>query len=237
MIKSILFLLMIIPVVAGAQKESFLKEFNQVNDWFFRQNKIILDQKYYYYDKSDKSPVLDSALCRIVRDGTSLHYLFNTVELFSDSGYIIRLNHESRNIIVNKTPRTDTTTIKMLLSEGLSNFTGFTKTIHANNQSCWELTGGIAGVSSAILTMDVMNHQIEDLIMVLDENNPLVNVYGKPNPDGLRKIIIKIVYHYSSDVDQADLVHLSDFVKIENELISAAPKYDYYNINIINQAP
>jgi len=235
--KCILLVLIVFPVVAGAQKESFLREFNEVNDWFFRQNGIILDQKYYYFNQSDTSPAIDSALCHIVREGTSIHYIFDRVELFSDSGYTVRLNHQSRDIVVTKTPRTDSTTIKMLFNEGFSNFAGFKRILMANNLICWEMTGGVAGVSSAVITMDLMNHRITELVTTLDENHPLVNVYGKPDKTGARKIIIKIEYHYYPVVDQVDIFRLSDFIQVNDTLISAASKYKDYNIKMINQAP
>ncbi len=124
--KIILYIALIIPLISIGQKDEFL-EFNQVNDWFFRQAEMTLNQKYFYYDQGLSSHIIDSMTCRIIRYGKSVHYKFQKAELYSDSGYIVRLDHSSAFILVSKMDLSDSSMIKTLLTQGFSNFTVFIK--------------------------------------------------------------------------------------------------------------
>jgi len=63
--KLITILVLMLPVVAAAQKDLFMKEFNAVNNWFFNQKNIVLVQKYTYFNDSTKVYPADSSVLSV----------------------------------------------------------------------------------------------------------------------------------------------------------------------------
>jgi hypothetical protein len=226
----ILYIAFIIPLISFGQKDKFMWEFNQVNDWFFMQKEMIIQQNYFYYNQDLSSHAVDSMTCRIVRNGESIHYKFQNAELYSDSGFIVRIDHSTALILVSKMDISDSSKLKTMLDQGFSNFKDFKNTVFGNGLNRWELTGGVSGVRTAALTLDLINHQIKEIVLAMDENNPLVSVYGKSNAKGFKEIILRIVYSYSPKVEIADLLQLSDFILFEGELVMPSSEYSGYKI-------
>src|ERR1700756_3870430 len=100
--KLICLFLMTIPMAATAQKELFMNEFSGVNDWFFSRPRITLVQKYTYYSDSATTRAVDSAAITIIKTNSAIHYQANGLELFSDSGYMIRISSSNKYMLVSK---------------------------------------------------------------------------------------------------------------------------------------
>ncbi|WP_295667381.1 hypothetical protein [uncultured Mucilaginibacter sp.] len=231
--KLICLFFMTIPVAAIAQKALFLNEFNGVNNWFFSQSKITVAQKYFYYADSAMTHPADSSVIMITRNYTAIDYKGNGLESFSDSGYMVKLNQAGGYMIVSKTAKIDSTQLKAVFSQGFSGFTSFIKKVEPNGFIAWELSGGKAGITSAILLLDLKAHQIKSLLVFMAANHPLVRTLKKAGQATVPTVIIKVDYEYLPDTGQNNSGTLSDFININAVNIAPSEKYKGYRIKLI----
>lgn len=232
--KLISLLLFIAPFAASAQKNLFLTEFNGVNNWFFTQPKIALVQKYVYYNDSTMVQPVDSTDVIISKTNTAIDYKANGLESFCDSGYMVKINHTGKYMIVSKTAKTDTAQLKAIFNEGFSGFAAFRKT-GAQGISTWELSGGKTGINSASLVLDLKNKQIKSLEMVMSGNHPLVSAFNKPGQAANPMVTVKVAYRYLSGADAYNTGALSDFIAVDGSNISASAKYSDYRIKLATE--
>jgi len=233
--KLITILVLMLPVVAAAQKDLFMKEFNAVNNWFFVQKNIVLVQKYTYFNDSSAVNPTDSSLCTIVKNNSAIHYKIAGSESFSDKGYMVKISHFSKYMTVSKTEKTDTAQLRTIFNEGFSGFNTFTKTFLARDISLWELGGGIAGVNSAKMVMDMKNHKIKSLEMFMSGNHPLISPFRKPGQETNPTVKIKVDYQYPTNIKKQDVESLSDFIVINDSSITPSPKYKDYRIKLLTE--
>jgi|GEM_PF-3661680 len=231
--KLISLFLLTVPFAAAAQKDLFLNEFNGVNNWFFSRPNVALVQKYVYYSDSATTRAVDSATITIEKKYTAIHYQANGLELFSDSGYMVKINHTARYIIVSKTAKTDTGQLKAIFSQAFSGFTAFKKITEVNGSSEWELSGGTAGVNSATLVLDLAAHQVKSIKMFMAGNHPLVSPFKKAGQTADPTVIIKVDYQYPPVSDNYNAGTLRDFIIINASGITPAAKLKDYRIKLI----
>jgi len=224
---------LLFPVAASAQKDLFMKEFNEVNNWFFVQQNIMLVQKYTYYNDSSMVYPIDSSVCTIIKNATSVHYKVNGLESFSDNGYMIKISNTDKYMYVSKTTKTDTAQLRTLFNEGFSGFKTFIKTVPAKDISSWELAGGTAGVNSARLVMDIKSHKIKFLQIFMAADHPLISPSRMPGQETDSPIIIKVDYQYTESINERDIETLSDFIIIDKGSISPSAKYKEYKIKLL----
>lgn len=233
--KLIALFVLLLPVVALAQKDLFLKEFNEVNNWFFMQKNIVLVQKYNYYSDSSMVYPADSARCTIIKNNTAIHYKIAGSESFSDKGYMVKISHLSKYMIVSKTEKTDTAQLRTIFNQGFSGFNTFTKTVCTKDISFWELGGGTAGVNSAKMIMDLKNHKIKSLEMFMSGNHPLISPFRKPGQETNPTVKINVEYQYPTNIKKQDVESLSDFIVINDSSITPSPKYKDYRIKLLTE--
>ncbi|MDR3697047.1 hypothetical protein [Mucilaginibacter sp.] len=231
--KLINLLLIMIPFATSAQKNLFMNEFNGVNNWFFTQPQIALVQKYLYYNDSTMVHAVDSSVCTIIKNNTAIDYKANGLESFSDSGYMVKINHAGKYMIVSKIPKTDTPQLRAIFSQGFAGFGTFIKRGAARDMSDWELSGGTAGINSARLVMDLKAHRIKFLEMFMAANHPLVSPFKKAGQAADPTVIIKVEYQYPAGISTYDAGMLSDFITINGVSITPSAKYKDYRIKII----
>ena len=233
--KLILMFILMLPFVASAQKDLFLREFNEINNWFFDQKEIVLIQKYIYYKDSSMIYPIDSSVCTIIKNNTAIHYRIGGLESYSDKGYMIKISHDAKYMTVSKTEKTDTAQLRTIFSEGFAGFNTFKKTHSEKNNSSWKLAGGKAGINSARLVMDMKNHKIKFLEIFMDGNHPLVSPYRKPGQEANPTVIIKVDYQYQEKIKKESVETLSDFISINNDSITTSAKYKDYRIKLLKK--
>ncbi|MDB5210221.1 MAG: hypothetical protein JWQ30_1048 [Sediminibacterium sp.] len=233
--KIIFLLIVVLPFAAFAQKELFMKEFNEVNNWFFVQQNSMVVQKYTYYKDSAMSNADDSSFCTIVKNKNAIHYKVAGMESFSDSGYMVKISHADKYLYVSKTGKTDTAQVRALFNAGFAGYNTYSKKGSSDNTSSWELTGGINGVNSARFVMDLHNHKIKYLEIVLAGNHPLISPFRKPGQESDQAVIIKVEYQYPTDIKKKNIETLSDFITIRENNISPSPKYKEYQIKLLTE--
>ena len=233
--KFIALFILIIPAVAPAQKDLFMAEFNEVNNWFFNQPEIVLVQKYIYYKDSSMIYPADSSVCTIIKNNTAIHYRIAGLESFSDNGYMVKISHTEKFMIVSKIEKTDTAQLRTLFSEGFSGFNTFVKTIPEKNCSRWELGGGTAGVNSARLVLDTKNHKIKFLEIYMASSHPLVSPFRKPGQETDPTVIIKVDYYYLGKIKKEEVETLNDFITINEGRITASAKYKEYRVKLLTE--
>lgn len=231
--KLITILVFMLPIVATAQKDLFMKEFNEVNNWFFMQKNIVLVQKYTYFNDSSKVYPTDSSVCTIVKNNSAIHCKIAGSESFSDKGYMVNLSHSAKFITVSKTEKTDTTQLRTIFNQGFSGFNTFTKTLLQRDICLWELGEGTAGVNSAKMIMDLKNHKIKSLEMFMSGNHPLISPFRKPGQETHPTVKIKVDYQYPTNIKKQDAESLSDFIVINDSSIAPSQKYKEYRIKLL----
>ncbi len=217
-----------LPVLANAQKPLFMKEFSAVNSWFFARPQAVLVQKYVYYKDSAMVSPSDSAVCTIAKNGTAIHYKITGLESFSDKGYMVKISHADKYLYVSKTAQVDTATLNAIFNEGFSSFTTFSRSAGAKGLVKWELKGGVAGVNSAILLIDLPGHQIKSLQINMSADNALISPYQKKG----QPVVVKVLYQYYNAIPKGETENLSDYISISGSNITPAAKYKGYTIKL-----
>ena len=230
----IVIIAIMLSLSASAQKDLFMKEFNEVNNWFFVQKNIMLIQKYIYYNDSSMVNPVDSSSCTIIKNGTAIHYKVKGMESFSDSGYMVKISQAQKVIYVSKAAKTDSTQLSALLNQGFGEFRVFTKTPTTIDISSWELTGGQGGVNSAILVMDVKNHEIKFLEIFMAGDHPLVSPFRK-SEETATAVMIKVDYQYMPNVKKYEIKKLNDFIIIQDNGITPATSYENYQVKLLTE--
>ncbi len=229
-----IFILML-PFAASAQKDLFMKEFNEVNSWFFNQPEVELIQKYIYYKDSSMVSPVDSSVCTIIKNNTAVHYRIAGMESFCDKGYMVKISHTDKFMNVSKVEKTDTAQLRNIFNEGFAGFNTFKKNMPAKNISSWELGGGTAGVISAELVLDLKNQKIKFLKIYMAGSHPLVSPFRKPGQTSDPTVIIKVDYQYLSKIKKEDVQSLCDFISINEDAITPSEKYKDYRIKLLTE--
>lgn len=220
----------LIPFFASAQKELFMREFNEVNSWFFLQPEVMLTQKYTYYKDSSLAQPVDSSVIKIVKNRSAIHYLMTGVESFSDSGFMIKIRNDEKKIYVSRTLKSDTAQLRQIFNDAFSGFHKFTKTAQGKELSCWELSEGVAGVTSAKLVMDLKKYKIKYLLMYMSSGNEIISAYKDPNAESEPLVILRVDYQYENKIVKEP--SLSDYIVIKGESISVSEKYKDYQLKL-----
>lgn len=229
----IILVILLFPVAASAQKDLFMKEFNEVNNWFFIQPQASLVQKYTYYQDSALVHPIDSSVCTIIKNAGAIHYRIAGMESFSENGYTIKISHADRSLNVSRTAKTDTAQLRALFNSGFSGFKIFVKTVPVKEVSTWELSGGTEGVNSARLMMDMKEHKIKSLHIYMAANHPLISPFKKLGQETDQAVIIKVDYQYQANIKNQDLNTLSDFITINEGSIIPSAKYKEYKVKLL----
>lgn len=229
--KLIILFLLIIPFAATAQRDLFMKEFNGVNNWFFSRPQIRLVQKYSYYNDTASSVAIDSAICTIIKKNTAIDYKAGGLESFSDSGYMVKISHADKYMVISKIKATDTAQVRAILNQGFGSFNVFTKNSREESPSDWNLSGGTAGVNSARLVMDLKGHKIKYIEIFMAPNHPLISPFKKAGGQAV-PVIIKVDYQYTDNGNERDVAKLSDFITVSADSITPSEKYKAYRIKL-----
>ena len=225
--------LMTIPIAAIAQKDLFMSQFNGVNNWFFSSPDIKLIQKYVYYNDSATVHAVDSATITIIKNNSAIHYEASGLELFSDSGYMVKMSHSNRYMLISKIAKIDTLQLAAIFSQVFSGFATFKQISAARGNTEWELYGGTAGINSAKLVLDLEAHQVKSLEMFMAGNHPLVRPFKKAGQTAEPTVIIKVDYQYLPGTGHYKAGTLRDFIIVNTAGITPAAKYKDYRIKLI----
>lgn len=229
------YIALLLPLFANAQKEVFMQQLNTVNNGFFTQQHMVLIQRYSYYKDTTMTKVADSSKVTIIKNGTAICYRAGDAESFSDKGYTIKINRAGHAMYVSKTDKPDSGQLKAIFNQGFAAYSGFKKISNTNGTSTWQLTGGVTGVTTAVIAINIKVKQIKYLLMILAQDNPLVRAYQKPGEDNGMPVMVKITYKYRAAGIKDHIETLSDIISTANAQPVPGAKYKGYSLQMMSK--
>jgi len=223
---------LLLPSLALAQMDEFQKEFMKANRKYLDEKAISVTQRYLFtLGVADAAP-FDSGYCYIEKNELKIHSEFNGVESFSDGMYVIRISNPAKYMVVSWSKPSDSSAPAFMFSEGLAGFKNVEKKNAGTELSQWKLTGGTQGVIALEITFDTRESRIRKISAELSPDNPLVSQI-RPQSSGIRpQMFIRIDYTYSTELSK-EQPQLSDYIHVENDLVTSAEKFKDYQIKFI----
>ena len=222
----------LVPAFAIGQINEFQQEFMKANQRYLAEKNIKVTQRYLFSLDSATAAPFDSGYCYIEKYDRIMHYIFNGVESFSDGMYLVRVSNPDKYMVVSRTIQTDSSAVLFFFKEGFTNFKNVEKKNIGNGISQWKLTGGVYGVLGAEINFDTRESRVSNLFAELSPDHPYANQIFPHKPGKLHTVFIRIDFNYTTELNKAQ-PQLSDYINVENDIVTTAVKFKDYQIKFI----